>query len=133
METSYLLFELDNEIYAINIDYIVEVMELNKTMQVPEDLEVSIIDLRTIFDIEVSKSKNKEVIVINKNSEQVGLIIDRTLEIGSYDKKLIKQTNAVSKNLRKFIKNVICDEGKRIMILDIESIINQLQKLKIIS
>jgi len=126
MEKSYILLKLDDSTYGIKVDSVVEVMTLEESLNISYDRGIPLIDLRVLLDLEVSNSDNKEIILIEKSKAQVGLIVDNTIIIKTYNDPLLKEST------EKFI-NYYLKEKKLVKILNIESLFYHLKKSKIIS
>lgn len=140
MEKLYILFELDHKVYAINIDDVLEVTELenmieaedaNRNFQMqltPKGEEISLINLRAIFGLDIFDHKNNEVIIIEKENRKIGLMIDKTLEIKSYNEGLLKDPPSLYNMSQVFLKNIISIKNKSIRVLDIDVIIGKTLK-----
>lgn len=140
MEKSYILFTIADEKYAIDLKYIQEVSQLDEFIEVSyldrsfkitlnqKGHKVSMIDLRAILGLEISASDNLEVLLVQKKGYEVGLIIDKTLQIQSFEEDLLTNNASLKETPKEFIKNVICLKAQEIVVLDIDRIIEKTLK-----
>lgn len=137
MKNSYVLFNLENQGYAIDIDLVIEVTELCETTKIPgygDFMEgvlnlrgdvISIIDLKKRLGLKDLYNKNKQILIVNKDGDQVGLIVDNARDIRSYDEEMLVKTSAFNMIDKDLIEKIINTEDEIIIALDIDQILNK--------
>lgn len=136
MKKTYVLFNLDDQGYAIDIDLVVEVTEISETTEVPfsdnnkqgvlnlrGDI-ISIIDLKTILGLEKSNLENKQVIIVKKDGKRVGFLVDNARDIRSYKKDSIKDAISFNSKNINYIESIINAEGEIIIVINVKNIIS---------
>ncbi|QMU99331.1 chemotaxis protein CheW [Borrelia sp. A-FGy1] len=157
--SQYLLFSLD-ELYAIEIKYVVEVLEYTRISKIPRTPDymagiinnrgkiVPIIDIRKQFGMEERKV-NKEEIKKNKDANasniiiltltyeadefNLGILVDYVNEVLELDPSDIDDTPKVGTGFNaRFISGIGKSKNRFIIILDIENLfdIKELSKFK---
>ncbi|AYE36425.1 chemotaxis protein CheW [Borrelia turcica IST7] len=159
MLSQYLLFSLD-ELYAIEIKYVVEVLEYTKISKIPRTPDymagiinnrgkiVPIIDIRKQFGMEERKiseeeiKKNKEadvsnIIILTLTYEgdefNLGILVDYVNEVLELDPANIDDTPKVGTGFNaRFISGIGKSKNRFIIILDIENLfdVKELSKFK---
>jgi purine-binding chemotaxis protein CheW len=94
MENRFLSFRIDKEDYGISIKNIIEIIELQKVIEIPDmpnyikgviNLRgnvIPVMDLRLKFKIEEKSYDDRTcIIIISVNNYRVGLIVDRVEEV----------------------------------------------------
>lgn len=135
MEKTYVLFNLEGQGYAIDINLVIEITEIGETTKVPggdgntqgvlnlRGDVISIIDLKKKLGLGNSNTEDKQIIVVKKDDKQAGLLIDNARDIRSYNEDLLEEVSllkAINKNL---IENIINAEGEIIIALNVNEII----------
>jgi len=136
MEIELVIFFLDGERYAFNIDSVMEVVEIQSIMPVPEtpDYIMGVVNLRgeilTVLDTKLRLGLRKSVIneqkrlmIIQTKEYRVGIIVDGLPVVVRLDEDRIKsESSAINPAIdAKFIKGEIEDEF--LIVLDEESLI----------
>ncbi|MGM0380158.1 MAG: chemotaxis protein CheW [Bacillota bacterium] len=137
MKKQYVLFKIGSEMYAVLINFVIEITDFSKTTKIPGSKEhidgivrlrdevISIINLRKRLKLDYKKKckdKNK-VLVVQKNKKKFGLIVDEAKDIKRFDKSLIQKNTFSGQLNERFVKNIINTSKKTILILDINEII----------
>jgi len=133
----YLTFAIENESYCLKIEYVREIIGIQKITQVPNQLEYikGVINLRgkIIPTMDIRKRFEKKerayddrtcIVVINIDDLTVGVVVDRVLEVISLNEKQIyapKQSNVDVKS--KYISGIGEVDNGIIMVLDCEKLI----------
>jgi len=141
-KSQYLLFILDNTLYAIGSLRAQEIVEYSQVTKVPMMSScvkgvtnirgniVPVIDLMQRFDLGTTTIGSKSsIIVINHQSQgqeiQMGVIIDEVYEVDDMSSVDLKDTPEFgSKVDKRFVKNMGRYNKDYIAILDMEAILN---------
>lgn len=136
----YLSLEIDNEIMAINVKNVLEVLEIEKITPLPNRVDyikgiinfrnevVPVIDTRLKFGKQASNLDEKKVIIVvefedNDKMVQVGAIADSVRDVIEVKDSEIKNLPAISKNLnREFVEGVVQLEKDFIVLINIKEI-----------
>ncbi|MCX6148700.1 MAG: chemotaxis protein CheW [Candidatus Kapabacteria bacterium] len=137
-DNKFLTFLLNNENFAIEIEYIIEIIGIQKITHIPDlplfikgivnlrGKVIPIIDLRMRFGFEqIDFDERTCIIILNFNEQFYGIIVDRVLEVvfileEDIDKEAINEFNVFNK----FIKNVSKFNDKILANLDVEKVID---------
>ncbi len=137
MEKSYVLFDLEKQGYAIDINLVIEVTELSETTKLPgadTHLEgilnlrgdvISIIDLKKRLGLKASNSSGQQILVVNKANQQVGIIVDYARDIRSYDENILEDASLFNDIDENLIESIINVNDEIIIALDIDEIISE--------
>lgn len=133
----FLTFQLDKEVYGIEIRYVTEIIGILSITEVPEMPEYirGIINLRgriiPVMDVRLRfKKKAKEyndrtcVIVVNVNELSIGLIVDSVSEVISIPESDIVAPPDLGKDGDKFIRGVGKAGNEVKLLLDCEKLLN---------
>lgn len=135
MEKTYVLFNLEGQGYAIDINLVIEITEIGETTKVPSgdgDTQgvlnlrgdvISIIDLKRKLGLENTNAENKQIIVVKKDDKQAGLLIDNARDIRSYSEDLLEEVSLFKTINKNLIENIINAEGEIIIALNVSEII----------
>lgn len=138
----WLIFKLNNELYTINSKYITSiVMKTEEITVIPKVSNyfiglihlrgnvVPLIDLKSLFKINVSSTKNdgkqEMVIVLEKDNSFVGLVVDEVLSVENISQ--FEEADEVRKMVKDgFVKGVAKGSKNEdvLLIIDEEKIIN---------
>lgn len=135
----YLTFHIGGEDYAIPISHVIEIIGMMKITEVPQTAHyvkgvinlrgkvIPVMDIRLRFEMESREYDERTcVIVVNFNSNIVGLVVDTVSEVLDIPAENIENYNQMSKSGR---ENFVSKMGKvddRIkMILNVDSLLNQ--------
>ena len=127
----YTSFILKNQVYVIPVKWIREIIRLPKVTKIPlapdyikgvSNLRggvVPIIDLKKRLGIEGEIPENAKIIVIEKEENSFGVIVDKTSQVIDVEEKNIEKASASNE----FIKNVVRINDDIYMILEIDEFI----------
>lgn len=132
LKDRYLTFELDNQTFAVAMEYVVDIINILPVTKVPNCPEfvmgitnlrgkvIPIVDLRLRFGKEKTEYTARTcLIVLELKNISVGFVIDRVLEALTIAEKLISPPPGFSKNLEnRFISGIANHENGVVMILD---------------
>lgn len=118
----YLIFSIGNECYGIDIKYVTEIIGIEPITEVPElpNYIKGVINLRgkiiPVMDVRLRfKKEQKEyddrtcIVVVEIGNINIGLIIDRVLEVVNIDESNISpppKINSNKDNANKYIKGI---------------------------
>ncbi len=139
MSLQYVIFELDELKYAINIDRVNEITEAKEITPLPTSAiliegvvnlrgkVIPIINLGRIFKTSqvstIKSSKPFQIMVINSNQSDFGLIIDLAKDVKTIEEKDITPINALISNSKGYITSTINLNNEIIQVVSIENII----------
>jgi purine-binding chemotaxis protein CheW len=94
MKDRYLTFRVGNEVYGLDIEYVIEIVGMQKITEVPDMPEfvkgvinlrgqvIPVIDVRSRFCMENRAYDDRTcVIVVNINENSIGLVVDMVNEV----------------------------------------------------
>lgn len=133
-----LIFALDGENYAIDIQDIERILGYEEPTKLPEnpdfvkgviDYENSIlpvISLPVKFGFKESEDRELEkIIVVKRETEKFGIIVDNVHEVRDVNENALEKNTYISNVIkRKYIKGLIRLEEKIIIVLNIEEILS---------
>jgi purine-binding chemotaxis protein CheW len=135
-----LWFNIGEVIYGIEIEYINEIIGIDKTTVIPNIPDyikgvinirgkvVPVISIRKRFGVEEVEYDDRTCIIVlefDGGMQQVGVIVDRVQEVVVVDHDLITQTPTYQNvNANRYIKNIIENSsGEAKLLLDCEKLI----------
>lgn len=131
--TEMLSFNVGDAIYAIEIKYIKEIIEVEKITIVPKIPDhikgvinlrgkvVPVISVRRRFDIEEIPFDSRTCIIVLEfeDGEQVGIIVDRVQEVVDVRPSDISRTpDSKNVNANRYIKSIVHFENNVILLID---------------
>jgi len=139
MTNSYLTFKLHNELFAVNVNKVLEVLQEYKIVEVPDAPEyikgminfrgniIPIINFRQKFQFpENETDKNKVIvleIIIDDNSVKFGAIVDKVNDVFEVEQENMKEKPEFgSKYNPEYMTGMINKNEEFFMILNIEKI-----------
>lgn len=98
----YLLFKMDRERYAVNIDFLREIIAMPETftdiagsrpeicgMMSLRDELLTVADLRSYYGFDASRNENNRILVVQNGEKTLGLVIDEIIDIRDYAREQI--------------------------------------------
>lgn len=137
-DDKYLLFQLHNEIYGINIADVTEIIEMQQITDIPDmpafvkgvinlrGKVIPIIDLRLRFAMEERDYDDRTCIIIVKTKDRsFGLIVDTVTEVEDIPQEQISQPPSFkSEKIRENYISGLGKVGEQVLILlDVHSIL----------
>ncbi len=131
--TEMLSFNVGDAIYAIEIKYIKEIIEVEKITivpRIPDHIKgvinlrgkvVPVISVRRRFDIEEIPFDSRTCIIVLEfeDGEQVGIIVDRVQEVVNVKPSDISRTpDSKNVNANRYIKSIVHIENNVILLID---------------
>jgi purine-binding chemotaxis protein CheW len=143
----YITFILNNEEYAIEIFYVVEIIGIQKITTIPDQPEfikgiinlrgniIPILDIRTRFNIDrLEYDERTCIIVVDIEGSQMGLIVDEVSEVLDISSENIAPPPQTSKKTKsRYIKGIGKVGQRVIIILDTEKILLEEELMEIVS
>lgn len=136
MSNQYVIFDLENQKYAISVNLVIEVTELKESTKVPgtsgyvngiinlRGKVISVIDLKDRLGI---KSRNKntsnQILVVENNKKQIGLIVDIARDIKTIESCDIKEASLLNCIDSRYIESIINLENEIIVALNFKEIV----------
>jgi len=124
-----LLVEVGSEIYAIPISNVVKALSVNSSdyklvKETPvlyiRDKLIPVVELKEIFHVSCEKLDQEIAIIVEKENEEVGLIVDSIID---QQEIVIKPLGNIFSNSKGFIGATILGDGRVIPIIDVSMLI----------
>jgi len=137
MNNQYVVFELEKQNYAIDINYVREITEVTEITKVPNSNEyvkgilklrdkiVSVIDLKKRMSIENKNKEKNKIIVVDIENVQMGLLIDIAKDVKTYSADQIDDSLTLLSKNENYINGIIQSENDIILILNVNKIISE--------
>lgn len=136
--SQYVVFEVENECFALDISKVKEIinpLEFAKVPNMPDFIEgminmrgniYAVVNLRNKFHFPRKQlDENAKIILVNIESQLVGVLVDSVTEILRVEDGEINETpELISKVDAEFIKGVIKKEKNMVILLDIDRVID---------
>lgn len=137
--TEMLSFNVGDAIYAIEIKYIKEIIEVERITIVPKIPDhikgvinlrgkvVPVISVRKRFDIEEIPYDSRTCIIVLEfeDGEQVGIIVDRVQEVVNVKSSDISKTpDSKTVNANRYIRSIVHTEHNVVLLIDCIKLIN---------
>lgn len=145
-KSTFVFFELENEIFAIDVIHVIQTLEMVELTPLPETPDfmkgitifrgniLPIIDLRLKFQLNSSnKDINDGYVVVTKHTsedktQQVGFIVDKIIDVAEYSELDINSFPEIgSKYNVEFINGAIKREKNIAIILNIEKVLSSVE------
>lgn len=138
-EMKLLIFDLGGERYATNILDVERILGNENTTEMPdvpsfvegvinyENSILPIINLSKKFNLLNSHNDEKsKIVVVKREEKKFGVLVDNVYEVTDIDKGLFEEAPPItSKISKKYIKGLVKMNEKIIILLNIESILNE--------
>ncbi len=137
---SYLSFKLENELFAVNVHQVINILELTKITEVPKappymkgvinlrGKVLPVVDTRLKFGMSaIVFSKNTCIVVmeidINGERVELGALVDSVLEVIEINKETIAPPPSLGDKYKsEFITGMLKQNEEFVMILDIDKV-----------
>ena len=106
VENQYVTFELDDQSYGVNVSEVVEVIRMVGMSESPEAVPyvvglmnirghvVPVVDMRARLNLGTAKyTLATPILVARSNDASIGLVVDRVLEVKTFEDKAIEKPN----------------------------------------
>lgn len=132
----YVVFNLENEYYGVNINYVETIEKVSAITRVPKapyyvkgviNLRgevVPVIDIRKRFNLPDSDiTDNTRIIILSVEEMIMGIIVDSSSEVITISKDLIENTsNLINSSEDDYINGIGKIENRMIILLDVHKI-----------
>lgn len=131
----YLVFESNNQNFAIDIPQIEKIIEFQKSKQIPDssdyllgiikynDMVLPIVDLtKRLYNSYTLYKKENKVIVVQWKDRQVGLVVEKIHGIRGFDKEQYEDANVDLKISQEYIQGFIKMEQGIAIVLDTDKV-----------
>ncbi|GAB6086945.1 chemotaxis protein CheW [Alkaliphilus crotonatoxidans] len=147
-ERQYVIFKLDKEEYGVDIMHVKEISEFKESMKVPNapkfvdgivnyrGVVTPIINLRKKFNMPLLEiTSNTRIIIIYMNDRQIGFLVDDASQVLTIDEKDIDPApELISGNIdERFISGIAKVQERMIIVLDLEKVLSEEEKEKIVN
>ena len=141
-EIKILIFKLNNEYFATDIMEVERILEGRNATKVPdapdflegvikyEEQVVPVLDLYKKFNLnKVVKSENEKIIITKNEAGKFGVIVDDVDEVVNIKVNVIDNPKSMSTLVSdRYIKGVIRESEKLIILLDLNSVLLEKEK-----
>ena len=134
-DNQIVVFQLANQKYALPLQQTQEIIKMSKITQIPNSnfyLEgvinlrgtiLPVINLRKRLGFADQKvSKNTRIVVAEASIQNIGIMVDKVLQVGHYSQSEIEPPDAVNGNSN-FLKGVIKKKDSLWLLLDIDKVL----------
>lgn len=132
------IFKLSDEEYGVDIMKVSGVEKHQEIVKVPNSPEyiegiinlrgevLPVYNIRKKFKLAAKEvDDNTKIVVINTNSMKIGFVVDAVSEIVHIDEDNIEQAPKIVTGIsRKYIKSIAKQEGRMIILIDIDLIVS---------
>ena len=139
------IFRLDHEEYGLNIMQVNGIEKHQEVVKVPNSPKyiegiinlrgevLPIYSLRKKFNLEPKETDDEtKIIVVNTNDMMIGFVVDSVSEILQIEEETIEQAPKIVTGInRKYIKSVAKQEGRMIILIDIDLIVSDEEKAEL--
>ena len=143
ISTDYLSFEIDKELFGVNLKNLNQIIESPELTKVPKssDLLEGIIyhnnELLPIVNFqrwlnlnEAAKGDRGNILVLELQTEggatEVGLMVDKVLEVVHFDQENIEKVPQVGKQNTDYIKGIARYLERFIMLIDVDNLFTEI-------
>ncbi|HID00450.1 MAG TPA: chemotaxis protein CheW [Piscirickettsiaceae bacterium] len=133
------LFNLDREIYGIDVSHIREVLRVGRIRNVPgsdarilgvinvRGVIVTVVDMRRMINVPVSDITDRSRIIIVELDEErpVGLLVDNVLEVRDIPEKRIESIGASQEENSKYIQGIAHYMNQVIILVDVFNLLDE--------
>jgi|DewCreStandDraft_4_1066084.scaffolds.fasta_scaffold06077_3 purine-binding chemotaxis protein CheW len=145
MEKKVVGFKLKDEEFAFDIMKVVEIIKLKEITNVPTAPDfiegvinlrgkiIPIIDLRKRFNVEIEeRDKKYRIIILELGKQNIGIVVDEVTKVITVsDDQLLPVPQTVNQAGGKYIESIIKIEDRIIVLLDIEKIFSETEKIEL--
>lgn len=145
MEKKVVGFKLKEEEFAFDIMKVIEIIKLKEITNVPTAPDfiegvinlrgkiIPIIDLRKRFNVEIEeRDKKYRIIIVELGKQNIGIVVDEVTKVLTVtDDQLLPVPKTVNQAGGKYIESIIKIEDRIIVLLDIEKIFSETEKIEL--
>ena len=129
------MFELDNEVYGINVKKIREVLRVGRIRQVQgahptvlgvinvRGVIVSVVDTRMSYGLASQEPDDLSRIIIVELDEDniVGMLVDSVMEVKDIPEKQFEPMSSTKENASRYLQGIAHYQGDVIILIDVDS------------
>lgn len=138
MASQYVVFKLNNDRFAVEIDRVLEIIHAQTVFKVPNSPPYidglinlrgkvyTLFNLRKKFNLPTTDTnlENSKILIVNLGSSYIGISVDTVDGILQIEDSSIEKTpDTVSDNTKNYIKSVAKVNDNLILLLDLESLV----------
>ncbi len=140
-EGKILTFLVKDEYYAADIMEVERILGYEELTALPEapsymiglmkyeGIILPVISLRRRFNFEEELNINSKIIVVKREDYRVGILVDQVTEVKSIDRAKIEMPSYITSAISsRYIKGIIKEENKIVILLSLESILTSKEK-----
>lgn len=133
----YLVFKLNNELYGVNTDTVLNISDKLKVSDVPmaQDYVVGMVNQRDTMKLLLDTNKllnepkgdheQKRIIFLNKiNDEEFGLLVDDVLEILNIEENEVQKIDG---HIKYYVDGVFKSSNNMVIVIDFVKIIEKIR------
>ena len=136
-ELEFITFSLDNEVYALDIQQVKEVIKMREITEVPRAPEdilgvislrgtiISVMNLRGVLGLSI-KQDGERIIIVKDGTSSLGLLVDSVRQVVRVPPWSIEPPPAVNTINNSLIRGIGRYKGKMFIFLDINKILEQM-------
>ncbi|RLL46683.1 purine-binding chemotaxis protein CheW [Oceanobacillus piezotolerans] len=138
----YVIFTLQDQSFAVNVDQVISIERLQEITMIPRTsafikgvtvirgVTTPIIDLKErLWVDETAQTDDTRILVVHIQGMQIGFIIDAATAVMDIDEAVIEPAPQIATGTGEtFIKSVANLEDGLLMILDLNTMVNPLEK-----
>lgn len=132
------VFEISGQVYGIDISLVSEIIRLEKITPVPRapaytegiislrGSVIPVINLHVLFNTAPGeRGEESRVIIAGSGGQRFGLIVDAVHEVKKFPAAEVKQAPAVIGANQQYLKGIILDDERLIVLIDPNEILSQ--------
>ncbi len=141
-KTTYVFFKLLEEFFAINVNNVIEIIEMQELTKVPETPSfmkgvtifrgniLPVIDLRIKFNLQEEDDLNKSFIIVisyeeDEKNQNIGLIVDKVFDVIALSELNINDYPEIGSRYNiEFIDGIVQNNDQIIIILNVAKILS---------
>ncbi|MBC8590338.1 chemotaxis protein CheW [Wansuia hejianensis] len=142
----YVVFESNNQNFALNLSVVERIIELENPKKIPESssyllgvtqyrgMILPIIDLtKRLYDVYSNHNIDSKVIVVLWKDTQIGLLVDNVIGIKTFSEEQFENYNADIQILKEYVSGFIKAEEDITFILDTDKLFDLEQEKELLS
>ncbi|MBN1898775.1 MAG: chemotaxis protein CheW [Spirochaetes bacterium] len=138
-----IIFDINHVEYGISIDHVVEIVKLQPVIALPQGPSfikgvinlrgkvIPIMDLRERFNVvSIRNTRQTGILIIDIEGKEVGLIVDRVIDVRVMALDNIKPTLPVMDGIKmQYVKGIAKYNDKLVIILNIQNVLSSEEKI----
>lgn len=141
----YIVFESNNQKFAIDIPQIEKVIEYNDIKKIPDSSDyllgylqydgkfLPVIDLKSrLYNLNTTIKKENKVLVVNWKDGHIGLLVESIVGINKFNKDQYEEKNSEYQIIKDYIHGFLSTQNGTIIILDTNKVFTPEQEEEIL-